>query len=197
MMADVDASILPVGDGDRLVGMTTDRDIAVRGRGGQGPTDTGTRGDVERGQVLLRGWRHPGCRPQYGRDPGPPPARHQPRQATYRDHRVGRHRAHRGRASRRRSPERHLRIRRIVFPDRPRTNLIPGGESRPDLLPSDGSQKLALKRPCPVASIMASDGDARGAQFLGIRRLPQRHGPELSTTLAGMRNRASSEDFSR
>ena len=55
MMADVDASILPVGDGDRLVGMTTDRDIAVRGRGGQGPTDTGTRGDVERGQVLLRG----------------------------------------------------------------------------------------------------------------------------------------------
>ena len=30
MMADLDAGILPVGDGDRLVGMISDRDIAVR-----------------------------------------------------------------------------------------------------------------------------------------------------------------------
>jgi CBS domain-containing protein len=37
-MADVDASILPVGDGDRLVGMITDRDIAVRAvAAGNGP----------------------------------------------------------------------------------------------------------------------------------------------------------------
>lgn len=41
MMADVDAGILPVGDGDRLVGMITDRDITVRavaeGKGPQTP----------------------------------------------------------------------------------------------------------------------------------------------------------------
>jgi CBS domain-containing protein len=30
MMADIDAGALPVGDGDRLVGMVTDRDIAIR-----------------------------------------------------------------------------------------------------------------------------------------------------------------------
>ncbi|MGH6784037.1 MAG: CBS domain-containing protein [Sphingomicrobium sp.] len=30
MMAEIDAGILPVGDNDRLVGMITDRDIAVR-----------------------------------------------------------------------------------------------------------------------------------------------------------------------
>jgi CBS domain-containing protein len=30
MMADIDAGVLPVGDNDRLVGMITDRDIAVR-----------------------------------------------------------------------------------------------------------------------------------------------------------------------
>jgi CBS domain-containing protein len=39
MMADCDAGILPVSDGDRLVGMITDRDIAIRGVGeGLGPT---------------------------------------------------------------------------------------------------------------------------------------------------------------
>jgi CBS domain-containing protein len=41
MMVDLDAGILPVGDGDRLVGMITDRDIAVRavaeGKGPQTP----------------------------------------------------------------------------------------------------------------------------------------------------------------
>jgi len=31
VMADADAGVLPVGDNDRLVGMLTDRDIAVRG----------------------------------------------------------------------------------------------------------------------------------------------------------------------
>jgi CBS domain-containing protein len=30
MMADIDAGVLPVGDEDRLIGMITDRDIAVR-----------------------------------------------------------------------------------------------------------------------------------------------------------------------
>ena len=29
-MAELDAGVLPVGEGDRLVGMLTDRDIAVR-----------------------------------------------------------------------------------------------------------------------------------------------------------------------
>jgi len=31
LMAQIDAGVLPVSDGDRLVGMITDRDIAVRG----------------------------------------------------------------------------------------------------------------------------------------------------------------------
>ncbi len=38
MMAQLDAGVLPVGDDDRLVGMITDRDIAVRGIAeGKGP----------------------------------------------------------------------------------------------------------------------------------------------------------------
>jgi CBS domain-containing protein len=37
-MAEVDSGVLPVGENDRLVGMITDRDIAVRGVGeGKGP----------------------------------------------------------------------------------------------------------------------------------------------------------------
>jgi len=31
MMADIDAGILPVGEDDRMIGMITDRDIAIRG----------------------------------------------------------------------------------------------------------------------------------------------------------------------
>ena len=31
MMAEIDAGVLPVGENDRLVGMITDRDIAIRG----------------------------------------------------------------------------------------------------------------------------------------------------------------------
>jgi CBS domain-containing protein len=38
MMAEIDAGVLPVGDGDRLVGMLTDRDIVVRAvAAGKGP----------------------------------------------------------------------------------------------------------------------------------------------------------------
>lgn len=38
LMVDLDVGILPVGEGDRLVGMITDRDIAVRGMAqGKGP----------------------------------------------------------------------------------------------------------------------------------------------------------------
>ena len=41
MMARIDAGVLPVAQGDRLVGMITDRDIAIRGVGaGRDPTDT-------------------------------------------------------------------------------------------------------------------------------------------------------------
>jgi CBS domain-containing protein len=39
-MKQLDAGVLPVGDGDKLVGMLTDRDIAVRGIAeGKGPAD--------------------------------------------------------------------------------------------------------------------------------------------------------------
>lgn len=34
LMAELDAGVLPVSDGERLVGMVTDRDIAIRGDGG-------------------------------------------------------------------------------------------------------------------------------------------------------------------
>lgn len=38
-MADIDAGVLPVGEGDRLIGIITDRDIAVRGVGqGRSPS---------------------------------------------------------------------------------------------------------------------------------------------------------------
>jgi CBS domain-containing protein len=38
LMSDLDAGVLPVGENDRLVGMLTDRDIAIRGVGqGKGP----------------------------------------------------------------------------------------------------------------------------------------------------------------
>ena len=41
MMAELDAGILPVSEGDRLVGMVTDRDIAIRGVAcGKGPGAT-------------------------------------------------------------------------------------------------------------------------------------------------------------
>jgi CBS domain-containing protein len=41
MMADVDAGVIPVSEGDRLVGMITDRDIAIRAVAeGRGPQTT-------------------------------------------------------------------------------------------------------------------------------------------------------------
>lgn len=43
IMAEIDAGVLPVGENDRLVGMITDRDIAIRAVGqGKGP-DTSVR----------------------------------------------------------------------------------------------------------------------------------------------------------
>jgi hypothetical protein len=45
-MAELDTGVLPVGEGDRLVGMLTDRDIAVRAVAqGKGPGHQGARGD--------------------------------------------------------------------------------------------------------------------------------------------------------
>ena len=39
IMQSLDAGVVPVGEGDRLVGMITDRDIAVRGvAAGKGPS---------------------------------------------------------------------------------------------------------------------------------------------------------------
>lgn len=40
MMADLDIGVLPVGENDRLVGMVTDRDIAIRGVAGGGDIET-------------------------------------------------------------------------------------------------------------------------------------------------------------
>jgi CBS domain-containing protein len=49
-MAECDAGVLPVGENDRLVGMLTDRDIAIRGVAqGKGPNDSIR--DVMSGQV--------------------------------------------------------------------------------------------------------------------------------------------------
>jgi predicted transcriptional regulator len=58
VMAALDAGLLPVADGDRVVGMITDRDIAVRG--------------------IVEG---KGGSYQHGRYPGSPTARHRSRQA--------------------------------------------------------------------------------------------------------------------
>jgi CBS domain-containing protein len=52
MMADIDAGILPVGENDRLVGMITDRDIAVRAvAAGKGP-DTPVRDVMSTDQIM-------------------------------------------------------------------------------------------------------------------------------------------------
>ena len=40
VMAELDAGMLPVGDGERLVGIVTDRDIAIRGVGSGRSPDT-------------------------------------------------------------------------------------------------------------------------------------------------------------
>lgn len=49
-MAEIDAGALPVGDGDRLVGMITDRDIAIRAVAEGKSPDTKVR-DVMTGEV--------------------------------------------------------------------------------------------------------------------------------------------------
>ncbi|MBW8905206.1 MAG: CBS domain-containing protein [Betaproteobacteria bacterium] len=52
IMAEIDAGAMPVGDNDRLVGMITDRDIAIRAVGeGKGP-DTPVREVMSTEQVL-------------------------------------------------------------------------------------------------------------------------------------------------
>jgi len=52
MMAEIDAGAMPVGENDRLVGMITDRDIAIRAVGqGKGP-DTPVRDVMSTEQVL-------------------------------------------------------------------------------------------------------------------------------------------------
>jgi CBS domain-containing protein len=54
MMRECDCGVLPAGEGDRLVGMITDRDIAIRRYGrGQGPSPQGPRGNDPRGQIFL------------------------------------------------------------------------------------------------------------------------------------------------
>ena len=72
-MAEIDAGILPVGDNDRLVGMITDRDIAVRGVAEACKPDAKVR-DVMSNEVMYcfedRG--HRGCRAQHGRPQGAP-----------------------------------------------------------------------------------------------------------------------------
>ena len=52
IMAEIDAGAMPVGENDRLVGMITDRDIAVRaGAAGKGP-DTPVRDVMTADQVM-------------------------------------------------------------------------------------------------------------------------------------------------
>jgi CBS domain-containing protein len=53
IMSEIDAGVLPVGDNDRLVGMITDRDIAIRAVAlGKGP-DTPVRDVMSTEQVLF------------------------------------------------------------------------------------------------------------------------------------------------
>lgn len=51
IMADIDAGFLPVGNDDRLVGIITDRDIAIRGVAAGRPPETNVR-DVMSDEVL-------------------------------------------------------------------------------------------------------------------------------------------------
>ena len=56
MMADLDSGVLPVRENDRLIGMITDRDIAIRAvAAGKAPEDQGPRRDERGGEILLRG----------------------------------------------------------------------------------------------------------------------------------------------
>ena len=64
MMAAIDVGLLPVGEQDRLVGMITDRDIAVRAVGeGKGPATQVEAGVREVGKRLSRHRPKPRRRP--------------------------------------------------------------------------------------------------------------------------------------
>ena len=59
LMKDCDIGILPVAEGDWLIGMITDRDIAVRAVAeGHGTDLEGARRHDGGGQILLRGRGH-------------------------------------------------------------------------------------------------------------------------------------------
>ena len=56
LMKKIDAGLLPVTENDKLVGMITDRDIAIRGVAeAKGSRRESPRRNESRGQVLLRG----------------------------------------------------------------------------------------------------------------------------------------------
>src|SRR2546430_17347008 len=74
-MATLDAGVLPVGENDHLIGMITDRDIAIRGIAqGKGPKAKVRDVMTEDSQILFR--RSGGRRghAQYGRHSGATPA---------------------------------------------------------------------------------------------------------------------------
>ena len=57
-MLQADAGSIPVTEGDRLIGMITDRDIAVRGIAkGHGPRYAGARADDQRHRLRAHGRR--------------------------------------------------------------------------------------------------------------------------------------------
>ena len=63
-MAEIDAGVLPVGENDRLIGMITDRDIAIRGvAAGKGP-DTPVR-DVMSTEVKYCSMRARSAAPRF------------------------------------------------------------------------------------------------------------------------------------
>ena len=75
LMAKIDVGSLPVGEDDRLVGMITDRDIAVRAVAEQKPPTTKVREVVEPGgALLLRRPGSPGHRAEHERRQGAAPA---------------------------------------------------------------------------------------------------------------------------
>jgi hypothetical protein len=111
MMSDVDAGVLPVGENDQLVGMITDRDIAIRGIAqGKGP-DTPVR-EVMTADVkyCFEDEDRPGG-PQHGGPAGPAFACGEPVQASRRHSVAGRSRRHARWPTGRRGPGRHLAAR--------------------------------------------------------------------------------------
>ena len=74
-MLRADAGSIPVCEGDKLIGMITDRDIAVRGVAeGRGPDTPVQRPDERRHHLRPRGRRCRGGRAADERGAGPPPA---------------------------------------------------------------------------------------------------------------------------